>query len=104
MTKRSRVSIADPDVFIRTSDFVVPVIDFLDGPFDVAAFYNVWSGSQLVLTLVGWAQVSKALLYFCFPAVGMHGLRRVDPEKPGQFVAAGIGWLVIAGVVVFGWL
>jgi len=70
----------------------------------IAAFYNVWSGLGLVLTLLGWAHVLKALLYFLFPAHGMRWLRRVDPEKPNHFVVAGAGLLVLAGLVVYRWL
>jgi len=70
----------------------------------IAAFYNVWSGSQMVLTLLGWAQVLKATLYFLFPAYGMRGLRRVDPEKSQHFIIAGVALLLLAGVIVFGWL
>lgn len=83
--------------------FVVGFMSLFFGSI-IAAFYNVWSGLGLVLTLLGWVQVLKGTLYLLFPACGMRGLRRVDPEKPYYFVVAGVGLLVLAGVVVYGWL
>ena len=44
----------------------------------IVAFHNVWSGIPLLLTVLGWTNVVKALLYFTFPAIG---LRR--PKAPG---------------------
>ncbi len=70
----------------------------------IAAFHDVWSGPGLVLTLVGWGQVAKGALYFLFPAYGLRGLGLVDRKKPGAFIAAGIGLLLVAGTVVYGWL
>ncbi len=37
----------------------------------IVAFHNVWTGIPAVLTVVGWAQVLKALIYFTFPAFGL---------------------------------
>lgn len=82
--------------------FVVAFMSLFIGSI-IAAFYNVWSGHGLVLTLVGWTQVLKGTLYLLFPSLGMRSLRHVDPEKPYYFVVAGVGLLVLAGVVVYGW-
>ena len=55
----------------------------------VVAFHNVWSGLPMVLTIVGWAHVAKALLIFAAPQFGMRSLERVSPERANEFVAAG---------------
>ncbi len=70
----------------------------------IAAFYNVWSGHGLVLTLYGWTLVLKGALYLILPSYGMRGLRRIDAEKPYHLAVPGVGLLVLAGVVVYGWL
>lgn len=65
----------------------------------VAAFHPVWSGLPLVLTLLGWSQVLKGLLYFSFPAVGLRALGRVSIERSTMFVIPGIGFLVFAALL-----
>ncbi len=70
----------------------------------IVAFHPVWSGWPLVLTLLGWAQVIKAGLYFIFPAFGLKKLERVAPERSRDFVYAGVGLLVIAGLVAVPYL
>ncbi len=65
----------------------------------IAAFHQVWSGWPLVLTLLGWAQVLKAAIYFIWPSFGLKKLERVSPERPRDFLIAGVGLLVIAALV-----
>ena len=65
----------------------------------IAAFHQVWAGWPLVLTLLGWAQVVKAGIYFIWPAFGLKKLARVSPERSRDFVYAGIGLLVISALV-----
>lgn len=67
----------------------------------VVAFHNVWSGIPVVLTVVGWAQVVKALIYFCFPAFGLRQLDRASPEKAWTFIPAGIVFLALAGLLAW---
>lgn len=62
----------------------------------IVAFHNVWSGIPLVLTLVGWAQVVKALIYFAFPAFGLRKLQIPSQERPGLFVIPGLLFLALA--------
>ena len=62
----------------------------------IAAFHQVWSGWALVLTLLGWAQVIKAFIYFAWPAFGLRMLGKVSMETASQFVVAGLGLLVLA--------
>ena len=65
----------------------------------VVAFHNVWSGIPLVLTLIGWAQVVKAFLYFTFPAFGLRKLHIPTPERANMFVAPGVVFLLLAGLL-----
>ncbi len=67
----------------------------------VAAFHQVWSGIPLILTLLGWAQVTKALIYFCFPQYGLKKLRWVSLERARVFVYAGLVLLALAGVLTY---
>jgi len=67
----------------------------------VAAFHHVWSGIPLVLTLLGWAQVTKALIYFCFPQYGLKKLRWVSVERARVFVYAGLVLLALAGLLTW---
>jgi hypothetical protein len=65
----------------------------------IVAFHPVYSGWPLVLTLLGWAQVIKAAIYFIWPTFGLRKLQRVSPERPRDFVYAGLGLLVFAALV-----
>ena len=66
----------------------------------VVAFHNVWSGLPMVLTIVGWAHVAKALLIFVAPELGMRSLERVAPECRHELVAAGA---VLLGLSALMW-
>ena len=65
----------------------------------VVAFHNVWTGLPLVLTLVGWAQVVKALVYFNFPGYGLRKLQIPSEERAYIFVAPGFAFLILAAVL-----
>jgi len=65
----------------------------------IVAFHNVWEGLPMVLTLLGWAQVIKALVAFVFPDVSMWGFRRVSPERSHEFVVGGVVLLGLSGVL-----
>ena len=65
----------------------------------VVAFHNVWSGIPIVLTIVGWAQVIKALIYFTFPAFGLRKLQIPSPDRANIFVPAGVLFLVLAALL-----
>ena len=67
----------------------------------VAAFHPVWSGIPLVLTLLGWAQVLKALIYFSFPQFGLRKLQFVSLERAWMFIYAGAGLLALAGLLTY---
>lgn len=65
----------------------------------VAAFHPVWSGIPVVLTLLGWAQVVKGLIYFAAPRFGLRRLEMVSLDRAGLFAVPGALFLVIAGLI-----
>ena len=65
----------------------------------IVAFHNVWTGLPIVLTIVGWAQVVKALISLTAPQVGMRSLERVSVERAREFPAAGAAFLVLAALM-----
>ena len=67
----------------------------------VVGFHNVWTGLPVVLTLLGWAQVIKALVYFVFPAYGLRKLQLASDRGGRVFVPPGILFLVLAAVLTF---
>ncbi|MBT8405303.1 MAG: hypothetical protein KJP18_15675 [Gemmatimonadetes bacterium] len=69
----------------------------------VAAFHPVWSGLPLVLTLFGWTQVLKGLLYLCVPSYGLKKLGLVTLERSRMFIAPGVFMLALAGLVIWSW-
>lgn len=62
----------------------------------IVGFHNIWSDAGVVLTLVGWAQIVKALISFCAPALATRSLDRVSPERAWEFQVAGTVFLGLA--------
>lgn len=67
----------------------------------IAAFHQEWSGIPLVLTLLGWTQVLKALAYFSFPGFGMRRLGLVSVERSRMFMVPGVVLVLLAGLLLF---
>ena len=67
----------------------------------IVAFHNVWSGIPMVLTLLGWAQVLKALIYFTWPSYGLKKLQRVTKERAQLFIPPGIAFLAVAALLLY---
>ena len=65
----------------------------------VVAFHNVWSGLAMVLTIVGWANVTKALVILVAPGVGMRSLQRVSVDRSREFVVAGAMFLILSALM-----
>ena len=65
----------------------------------VVAFHNVWTGIPVVLTLLGWAQVIKAFIYFVFTSVGLRKLQTPSHERAHLFIYPGVVFLVLAGLL-----
>lgn len=67
----------------------------------VAAFHWVWSGIPLILTLLGWAQVVKGMLYFSRPAFGLRKLQSVSLERSKIFAVPGVAFVGVAGLLLY---
>jgi hypothetical protein len=62
----------------------------------IVAFHDVWLWPPVILTLIGWAQILKGLIAFCAPALAMHGLNRVSPERAWEFQVGGTLFIALA--------
>ncbi len=62
----------------------------------IVAFHEIWSGWPLAVTLVGWAQIMKATIYFVFPGYGLRRLAIVSEERSWIFIPAGVMLLVLS--------
>lgn len=62
----------------------------------IVGFRDVWSDAGIILTLVGWAQIVKALISFCAPALAMRSLDRVSAERAWEFQVTGAVFLALA--------
>jgi len=78
--------------------FAVALLNLIFGSI-IVAFHNVWSGIPLVLTVLGWANVLKALIYFMFPASGLRRLQSLSHERAKLVGGGGIIFLLLAGVI-----
>lgn len=67
----------------------------------IVAFHNVWTGFPIVLTVIGWAQVVKALVGFAMPHISMRGLQRVSADRLWEFQVAGLLFLVLSGLMLY---
>jgi hypothetical protein len=67
----------------------------------IVAFHNVWTGLPMVLTIIGWAQVTKALVSFVVPQWGMRGLQRVSYERAHEFVVGGFVSLALGALLLY---
>lgn len=63
----------------------------------VVAFHNVWHGPEVVLTLIGWAQVLKGIGRFVAPQIGLQVMKRVTPERAWHFQVGGVFALLVSG-------
>lgn len=80
--------------------FAVAILHLVPGTL-IAATHNVWTWPAVVLTIVGWGWITKASLYFLFPAAGRWGLSTVRPGREAGFRCAGIVLLAIAGLLAW---
>ena len=78
--------------------FAVAILNLIFGSI-IVAFHNIWSGIPSLLTVLGWANVVKALLYFMFPAIGLRRLQVLSHERANLVVVGGILFLLLTGVL-----
>ncbi len=67
----------------------------------IAAFHNVWSGIPMLLTVVGYLYLFKALLCFVFPNTQIRTLARVSSNRTRELVAAGAVFLFVASALLY---
>ena len=67
----------------------------------IVAFHNVWTGLPTVLTVIGWAQIIKALVSFVMPQWGMRGLQRVSYDRAHEFVIGGVFFLALSALMTY---
>lgn len=84
----------------RTGAFAEGFISLSFGAL-IVSFHNVWSGPAMVLTLIGWGQVLKALFRFVAPAASLRLYERITPERAWQFRLAGGLALVLSAFLVY---
>ena len=84
----------------RTGVFANAFLSLIFGSI-IVGFHNVWTGLPAVLTVIGWAQVIKALLYFAFPRIGERGMARVSHERAKEFIAPGVGFIALGVLMIY---
>ena len=67
----------------------------------IVAFHNVWEGLPVALTVLGWAQVLKAALYFCRPEFGLEKLAIPSHERARLFVVPGALFVALALLLTY---
>jgi len=68
----------------------------------IIGFHNTWSGISAVLTLVGWALLTKSLIRFCLPKLALRMMSRVSVERSWEFQIAGAGLVGLAVILGYG--
>ncbi len=67
----------------------------------IVAFHNVWTGMQLLVTLLGWGWTLKGALYLCYPEHGLRMMKVVSVERSWQFVIAGLMLVAFAALISY---
>lgn len=67
----------------------------------VVGFHNVWHGPQLLLTLYGYWQLVRCLIFFCLPNLGVRLLGGVDAARPQRYALAGLPLLGLSLILAY---
>jgi hypothetical protein len=67
----------------------------------IVAFHNVWGGLPVILTVIGWTQVIKAMVGFIAPQVSMRSLHRISIERAWEFQVAGAVSIGLGGLCAY---
>ena len=65
----------------------------------IVAFHNVWHGPAIVLTIVGWGQVFKAVIRFLAPQIALKRMAGITPDRAWMFQAGGVFALALSGFI-----
>jgi len=65
----------------------------------IVSFHNVWTGIPTLLTVMGWAYILKATIAFCFPALSLRSMKRVEKNNITEFRIGGVIFIIIALVL-----
>lgn len=66
----------------------------------IVSFRNIWHGLPLVVTLVGWSQLLKSLLYLTYPKHGLRMLAVISIDRSWQFIVGGVFAVAISGLIL----
>ena len=89
------------DLFIRLRElghvgvFLNGFLSLLFGSI-IVAFHDIWLWPPIILTIIGWLQIVKALISFCVPSLAMRSLNRVSPDRAWEIQVAGAVFLGLA--------
>jgi hypothetical protein len=89
------------DLFIRLRElghvgvFLNGFLSLLFGSI-IVAFHDIWLWPSVILTLIGWAQILKALIAFALPSLAMRSLNRVSTNRAWEIQLAGAVFLGLA--------
>ena len=67
----------------------------------IVSIHNVWTVPEVVLTLIGWAHVSKALVRFVAPAAVLRMSQRMGTERAWQIQIAGGLLLALSAFLMY---
>lgn len=67
----------------------------------IVAFHNVWHGLPMIVTIIGWALLTKSFLYLISPAHGLRMLGMISIEQSWRFVVGGVFSIAISALIFF---
>ena len=67
----------------------------------IVSFHNVWTIPEVVLTLIGWVQVLKALVRFIAPEAVLRMYEKMGQERAWQIQLAGGFLLALSAFFLF---
>src|SRR6476620_7482356 len=65
----------------------------------IVTLHNVWHGLPMIVTLIGWSQLLKSVVYLLWPRHGLRMLAFVSVERTWQFIVGGIFSIAVSGVI-----
>ncbi|MCP3915900.1 MAG: hypothetical protein GY711_10130 [bacterium] len=84
----------------RAGCFANAFLTFVPGVI-IVAFHRVWSGLDVVFTVLGCLYVVKGAIYFWLPEVGLRSMARATAETSRGFVWAGLAMTAVGVFFAF---